>query len=82
MPWPRCRAGQSPTDLGAGLLLLGGWHLVLGSHHQLGRLLPWEGNSARYDLPLREDTLGTVLRALCPCPVSMPPSTPCSSPRE
>lgn len=38
---------QSPTDLGAGLLLLGGWHLVLGSHHQLGCLLPWEGNSAR-----------------------------------
>lgn len=46
VPWPRCRAGQTPTDLGAGLLLLGGWHLVLGSHHQLGRLLPWEGNSA------------------------------------
>lgn len=47
VPRPLCRAGPSPTDLGAGLLLLGGWHLVLGSHHQLGCLLPWEGNSAR-----------------------------------
>lgn len=27
------------TDLGAGWLLLGGWHLVFGSHPQPGRLL-------------------------------------------
>lgn len=29
-----------------------------------------------------EDTLGTMLRAPCPCPVSVPLSVPCSSPRE
>lgn len=36
MPQPHRRDEENPrTDLGAGLLLLGGWHLVLGSHHKL-----------------------------------------------
>lgn len=54
VPLPRRRSEeQLHTDLGAGLLLLGGWHLVLGSHCKLGRPLPWEGNSADEKLPPR-----------------------------
>lgn len=58
------------TDLGAGWLLLGGWHLVFGSHPQPGRLLLREESS---DIKIAtEDTPGTEPMALGPCPMPAP----------